>query len=261
MFGFSPFSSSAFADLLETNDVSVTLTGAVASVQLGTAGTSGNAVIIETGEQAVALLGTPAVRADTNVSAIGVFAAGAVGTLTVTGTANLTLTGVSASAELGTAVARADTNAIVGGVAAQGALGTVTTSGIANVTLTGVEASALVDSVTVRLVTRLLVTGVSALGGVTTPAVAGSSNVTVLGVQATGRVTTPLIWSPVNDNQIPDWTQIRDGNRYEGSIGAAFGFGSFSEVSFSSLGFDGIPEEPWREVNDGNTVVWTQIPT
>lgn len=195
MFGFSPFSGSAFADLLETNDVSVTLTGVVGSVFLGTAEASANAVVIETGEEATAFLGTVTTQADANVAIIGVSATGALGVPDVTGIANVVVTGVSATTALGV------------------------------------------------------------------PTVAGSSIVQLVGVQAVGTVTRPLVWSAINDNQIPDWTEIRDGNRYEGSLGALFGFGSFSEVSFASLGFDGIPEEQWRTVNDGNTVVWVEIPT
>jgi hypothetical protein len=92
-----------------------------------------------------------------------------------------------------------------------------------------------------------------------------------------------LVWGVINDNQTPNWTQIRDGNRYEGAQGSFFGFGSFGETPFASLAFDDIPDEQWTtindnqtpnwqtiddsqagnwvQVNDGNTVTWVQIPT
>jgi hypothetical protein len=56
--------------------------------------------------------------------------------------------------------------------------------------------------------------------------------VSVTGVQAIGLVTTPLVWSVINDNQTPNWVTIDDSQSIT-----------------------------WSAINDANTVVWVQIPT
>jgi hypothetical protein len=118
-----------------------------------------------------------------------------------------------------------------------------------------------VGSVFITIPKRVSVTGVSASGSVGTATVVGSSNVFPIGVQAVGSITSALVWGVINDNQTPNWTPIKDGNRYEGPRGGLFGFGTFGEVPLASLGFDDVPVEQWRTVNDGNTVVWVQIAT
>ena len=263
MFGFSPFASSAFADINETNRVLIELTGVSAeAIDDGAGVAAGGSISVPVFEDpGTGEIGTVAVAAKNNVVLTGVEASGAVGTVLVRAASNTVTVGVSASGEIGTVVARAATNVPVTGLKAQGAVGTVATSANAVVTLTGVAGVAALGSVTVRIRKDVRVTGVEATGAVTAPTVVASSQVLLVGVQATGTVTTPLIWSVINDNQTPNWTQIKDGNRYEGSLGSAFGFGAFSEVSFASLGLDGIPEEQWTLVNDGNTVVWVEIPT
>jgi hypothetical protein len=65
-----------------------------------------------------------------------------------------------------------------------------------------------------------------------TATVVAGCKVFVTGVQAAGLVTTPLVWSVINDNQTPNWVPIDDAQ---------------------STG--------WAQINDGNTVVWAQIPT
>jgi hypothetical protein len=261
MFGFSPFSASAFSDLLETNRVDITLTGVVGSVQLGTAGTSADAVIVETGEEAVVSLGNAVAQANANATPAGVAATATAGTLNATGIANVTPNGVEATVSLGNAVAQANASAPVSGIEALGATGTVTTPAGAGVSVTGVSSTCVSGTATATGASSTFVTGVEAQGAVATPTTAGGSNVFVSGVQAVGRVTRPLVWSAINDNQTPNWVQIRDGNRYEGPRGVLFGFGAFSEAPFASLGFEDVPEEQWKQVNDGNTVVWVEIPT
>lgn len=100
------------------------------------------------------------------------------------------------------------------------------------VAVTGIEAAASLASVLVRLSGNIRVTGLTATGVVQTTSVVAGCKVFAAGVQAAALVTTPLVWSVINDNQTPNWTPVND--TQAGS---------------------------WIPVNDGNTVIWTQIPT
>jgi hypothetical protein len=95
-----------------------------------------------------------------------------------------------------------------------------------------VEATAYLAYVVVRLTQNIRVTGLTATGQVGTATVVAGCKVIVTGVQAAALVTTPLVWSVINDNQTPNWTPVND-----------------------------TQTDSWVQVNDGNNVVWTQIPT
>ena len=125
MFGFSPFSGSAFSDIKETNRVAVELTGFTLDVIDDGVGVSagGNISVDPNDVDGVGEVGTPFISGDANVSAVAVTAQAALGSVLVQAKATTALTSVSAQALLGTANAVVNTAAAVSGLTASGAIG------------------------------------------------------------------------------------------------------------------------------------------
>jgi len=185
----------------------VEATGAVNSV-----GVNGQAVATVGGITATLGAVSVTINADANATPAGLASTSALGTIaSVTGKANIT-----PASQVGTS-----------------ALGTVTPEAQAKVSVDGVNAtlgnvSVLVDAEATIIIT----TGVSATGAVGTlttvtenvfnvqlnemvsndpfvnPTVNAGATVTLTGVSATITVGTFNIWSPIDDSQNPNWTEI-----------------------------------------------------
>jgi hypothetical protein len=55
---------------------------------------------------------------------------------------------------------------------------------------------------------NVTVTGLQAVGVVSSVTVAANADVFVIGVLAQGQVGNLLVWSPVDDNQTPNWQNV-----------------------------------------------------
>jgi hypothetical protein len=98
------------------------------------------------------------------------------------------------------------------------------------------------------------VTGLVATGAVGSLAVAANADIFVVGVQARCLVTPVLVWSVVDDSQVPNWSSISD------SQSPAWAAVSDNQTpNWQNVGDS--QSAGWTTVNDGNTVVWTRITT
>ena len=124
------------------------------------------------------------------------------------GSIPLEITGVSATAILTSPGVNAQAVAAVAGITATLGAVSVTINADANATLTGLAStSALgtVATVTANIVEIYLSGATSSLGTATVDA---EARVTITGVSATSTLGTLNIWSPINDSQNPNWTEI-----------------------------------------------------
>jgi hypothetical protein len=234
MFGFSPFASAAFSDIKETDSNVVELVGLTLTAIIDGVGVSadGSISVDPNDDVGTGQIGTVSVVGVGNEVVSGVEATASLGSVLVQATSTTALTSLSTSALLGTVSVALVTPVAVSGLSASGEIGSVTSSAGASVTPTGLEATASTASVSILLSQRIRVTGVTATGQVGTATAVAGCKVSVTGVQAAALVTTPLVWSVINDNQTPNWIPVDD-----------------------------TQSDSWVQVNDGNNVVWTQIPT
>jgi hypothetical protein len=129
--------------------------------------------------------------------------------LVVTGVANIFPTGLEGTSALGTVTPEAQAKVSVDGVNAT--LGNVSVLVDAEATIiitTGVAGTSALGTTTTKTVNRFGVLGVSATGSIGTATVDAEASVTITGVSATITVGTLNIWSPIDDSQNPNWTEI-----------------------------------------------------
>jgi hypothetical protein len=103
-------------------------------------------------------------------------------------------------------------------------------------------------------VTGVFVSGVSATGFVDTATTVAGCKVFPVGVQATAIITTPLVWSEINDTQTPDWQAVDDAQ-----AGVWTAVNDNQTPNWQAV--DDAQADSWMQIADGSTVVWTQIPT
>jgi hypothetical protein len=73
---------------------------------------------------------------------------------------------------------------------------------------TGLAGTSALGTTTTRTVNIFPIVGYSATALLGTATVDAEANVTITGVSATGVLSTLNIWSPINDSQNPNWTEI-----------------------------------------------------
>lgn len=110
------------------------------------------------------------------------------------------------------------------------------------------------DAGTVAVPVVVSVTGVSATGGLGTPTFKITANVLVVGVQGIGRVTRPLLWSPIVDNQTANWQNIDDGQTPVWTHVNTNQSSGWQIINDSQTG-------GWTIVNDNAPNTWDTIPT
>jgi hypothetical protein len=230
----------------------VSVTGVEASGAVGTANATGLANVRPIGVQASGAVGTPSFSLSGKFPVTGVSATGSVGTVVISIPKQVSVTGLSAANDVGTVVVESKGQVSLTGVAASGAIGDTREKSAANVTPTGVGAQGAVGTVTTQ--SAYYLTGVSATGQIGTTSVVAGCKVFVVGVQAVAVVTTPLVWSVINDNQTPNWVPVADSQT-----------GNWAQVNDNQTPnwtpVNDSQTDGWTQINDGNTVIWTQIPT
>jgi hypothetical protein len=142
------------------------------------------------------------------VSAANVSATGSIGNVTVAAVGGVTYTAesVSATGSIGNA-----TVAVVGGVtvsatsvSATGSIGSATATAPVVVSASSVSAAGAIGGVTIPVYLQ----GVSAVGAIGNVAVPIAQTILVTSVYATGRVSSPLVWGPVDTSQTANWVEI-----------------------------------------------------
>jgi len=129
--------------------------------------------------------------------------------LLVTGIANIFPTGLEGTSALGTVTPEAQAKVSVDGVNAT--LGNVSVLVDAEATIiitTGVSATGAVGTATTKTNNRVFVGSLTGTGFLGTATVDAEASVTITGVSATITVGTLNIWSPIDDSQNPNWTEI-----------------------------------------------------
>jgi hypothetical protein len=114
--------------------------------------------------------------------------------------------------QVGSVIVTADAPVPVTGVSASAFVGTVTTTAGADIPVTGVEATGALGTVVVSGAATVALAGVFASGEVGSVATTAGANVLVLGVSAAAVLTPVLVWAVVDDSQIPNWQNVDDGN-------------------------------------------------
>jgi hypothetical protein len=186
------------------------VTGAQATATTGTVTTIPNNNLQVTGVQATGAVGVVTIPITTNIQVTGVQATGTVGNVLVGIGVSQQVTGVEATGSVGDVTTTAKANQLITGVQTTGAVGDVTTISNNNLQVTGLQATGVIGNVVVAAASNTLTTGVSASTALGTVDVTAQATIFLSGLTLTGRVSTPLVWGPVNDQQIPNWQDIND---------------------------------------------------
>ena len=209
MLGFSPYSTAAFSDVGNSEQLFVA-TGVAGTGAVGTVLVTGNQSGLTLGSvQGSATIGGVAVDAGATAAvSLQADAVGDVGTVISSTDLSIALTGVAATGSAGST-----TVAIVSIISPTGVAGTTNTpsvsiSGTATFSVTGVSGTMSVGTAQGQAGAGADVAGVFATGSVGSFTMTGDGLVTPTGVSAIGLAGQALVWGEVKPDPGTVWTRI-----------------------------------------------------
>ena len=165
-----------------------------------------------TGLSATSGLGSLSVDAEANISLASQVGTSALGTATTVSNNNISVTGLSVTSAVSGVGVNGQAVASVPSVVATLGSVSVDVDGEANVTVTGVAATSAIGTATTTSNNNFdvgnQVNQMVANDPFVNPTFICKANVSVTGVSATGVLSTLNIWSPVKDEQTPNWRNV-----------------------------------------------------